>query len=251
MRKLTFAAVLLLFAFALAAPVLAQDSDYDVEGWKKRVASPTYGLVVGFLTIKDWDGNEFDTLAIPGIELRIFNGTNVAKRGGFFVGYEVGTIFFVKDDFDTYTLPTSGPPVDLTPNEFFAGTLFLLSKYGYRLDLGIEAAGLSLGVEAGMGLQVSMGGIDIQADDGSPDPPETWIQIYAPFSLVLDAAAEAAFRLGQNFRVFGRLGVMVMPGLVEWGTDDINYPSAEPSNGFTGEMSPANVNFRLGFALNY
>ena len=182
MRKLTFTAVLLLFAFALAAPIMAQDSAYDVEGWKKRVASPTYGLVVGFLTIKDWDGNEFDTLAIPGIELRIFNGTNVAKRGGFFVGYEVGTIFFVKDDFDTYTLPGGAGIVDFTPNEFFAGTLFLLSKYGYRLDLGIEAAGLSLGVEAGMGLQVSMGGIDIQADDGSDDlrpgsrstPPSPW-----------------------------------------------------------------------------
>ena len=244
MRKLTFAAVLLLFAFALAAPVLAQDSDYDVEGWKKRVASPTYGLVVGFLTMSDWDGNEIDQVAIPGIELRIFNGTNVAKRGGFFVGYEVGTIFFVKDDFDTYSFDSG--TIELTPNEFFAGTLFLLSKYGYRLDLGIEAAGLSLGVEAGMGLQLSMGGIDIS--DGTN---EEWIQIYAPFSLVLDAAAEAAFRLGQNFRLFGRLGVMVMPGLVEWGTDDINYPSAEPSNGFTGEMSPANVNFRLGFALNY
>jgi len=241
MRKLTFAAVLLLFAFALAAPVLAQDSDYDVEGWKKRVASPTYGLVVGFLTMSDWDGNEIDQVAIPGIELRIFNGTNVAKRGGFFVGYEVGTIFFVKDDFDTYSFDSG--TIELTPNEFFAGTLFLLSKYGYRLDLGIEAAGLSLGVEAGMGLQLSMGGIDIS--DGTN---EEWIQIYAPFSLVLDAAAEAAFRLGQNFRLFGRLGVMVMPGLVEWGNADL---PAEPSNGFTGEMSPANVNFRLGFALNY
>lgn len=218
---------------------------------EKRVASPTYGIVIGFLTMDDWDGNEFDTLAIPGFELRIFNGTNVGKRGGFFVGYEVGTIFFVKDDFDTYTLPIGAGTVDMIPNEFFAGTLFLLSKYGYRLDLGLKAAGLSVGVEAGMGLQVSMGGIDIRADDGTDDP-ETWIEIYAPFSLVLDAAAEAAFRLGQNFRLFARGGVMVMPGLVEWSTSDLEAEGlTTPDNGFTGEMSPASLNFRLGFALNY
>ncbi|MDY7028475.1 MAG: hypothetical protein SVR04_09285 [Spirochaetota bacterium] len=61
-----------------------------MEGWKKRVASPTYGMVIGFLTLSDNDGNEIDQVAIPGFELRIFNGTNAAKRGGLLRGLRGG-----------------------------------------------------------------------------------------------------------------------------------------------------------------
>ncbi|MDY7028474.1 MAG: hypothetical protein SVR04_09280 [Spirochaetota bacterium] len=99
-----------------------------------------------------------------------------------------------------------------------------------------------------MGLQVSMGGVDVSYEDSSGQG-ENWIEVYAPFSLVIDAAAEAAFRLGQNFRLFGRLGVMVMPQLVEWDSSDVE--GSIPPDGFNGTMSPANLNFRLGFALNY
>ena len=242
MRKIVFVAVVILFVCGLAAPVFSQETDYNVEGWKKRVASPTYGLALAFLPLTDEDGNELDTLVIPGFEMRIFNGTNVAKRGGFFVGYEVGTIFFVFGESGEYPAIGGAGPTIVQLNEFFVGTLFLLSKYGYRLDLGIEAAGLSLGVEAGMGLQVSMGGVDVR---NVISDEEQWLEVYAPFSLVLDAAAEAAFRLGQNFRVFGRLGVMVMPQLVEisWGSTGFDD--------FNGMVSPAILNMRLGFALNY
>jgi len=257
MRKLSFVLVLVFLVCGLAAPLMAEETAYNVEGWKKRVASPTYGLALATLTIKDWDGKEIDKMVVPGFEMRIFNGTNVAKRGGFFVGYEVGTIFFTMEQSDTYSLEAnSGAGTEeLQLDDFFVGTLFLLSKYGYRIDLGLEAAGLSLGAEVGMGLQLSMGGVDVVAsdpDDGDDDDnPETWVEVYAPFSLALEAAGEAAFRLGQNFRIFGRLGVMVMPQLVEWDTDDIAYDGSGPDKGFTGEVSPAIVNLRLGFALNY
>jgi len=93
-----------------------------------------------------------------------------------------------------------------------------------------------------MGLQVSMGGVDVR---NVISDEEQWLEVYAPFSLVLDAAAEAAFRLGQNFRVFGRLGVMVMPQLVEISEGSTGFDD------FNGMVSPAILNMRLGFALNY
>lgn len=240
MKKTLILAVLLLFLAGLAAPLFAQDTAYDVEGWKKRVAAPTYGVVVGTLSLRNEAGDELDTLSVPGFEMRIFNGTNVAKRGGFFVGYEVGTIFFMMSESDTYTVSDG----EVSLSDFFAGTLFVLSKYGYRVDLGLKAVGVSLGVEAGMGLQVSMGGVDVVLPDSFEDD-STWVEVYAPFSLVLDAAGEAAFRLGQNFRLFARAGVMVMPQLVE-----INRGNTGLSD-FKGEVFPALPNFRVGFALNY
>jgi hypothetical protein len=42
---------------------------------------------------------------------------------------------------------------------------------------------------------------------------------------------------------------MVMPQLVEWDSSDVE--AGTPPDGFNGTMSPANLNFRLGFALNY
>lgn len=35
-----------------------------------------------------------ETIWLPGIDLRLFRGVNVSKRGGFFAGVEVGTLFF-------------------------------------------------------------------------------------------------------------------------------------------------------------
>jgi hypothetical protein len=233
-RAAVVMAVFVLLA-VLTGTLAAQDNAFDVEGWKKRVASPTYGLAVGFLVPSD-DSGDLEPIPMPGIELRIFNGINVAKRGGFFTGYEVGTIFFIAES-DTIAL-TGGGEVYFSG---LASTVFLLSKYGYRLDLGVEAAGLSVGAELGIGAQMSIGGIDIYDVNGTSEGSAS---TQFPFSVMLDAAAEGAFRFGQNFRIFARIGASVIP-------PQFDYEGSVPGESFGFEMSPGIINARLGFALNY
>ena len=174
MKKTTYGILIALAGLALSTPLLAQDGAFEEEGWKKRVASPTYGAVFGLLEISDDDDNSLKSLTIPGVELRIFNGTNVAKRGGFFVGYEVGTIIFLLSDSDPFPAQSGAGEVSVNISEFFVGSVFLLSKYGYRADLGVKAAGLSLGAELGMGVQMSMGGADFSWNDGEGD---AWVEV--------------------------------------------------------------------------
>jgi hypothetical protein len=243
MKRAVSAALLLAVLMVLTGPLAAQEeSAYDVEGWKRRVASPTYGLVVTFLEVENGDGKIQDPIPFPGIELRIFNGMNVAKRGGFYTGYEVGTILFILPETDTLAL-SSGNEVVLSG---MADTVFLLSKYGYRLDLGLKAAGLSVGAELGIGAQMSLGGIDIVDADNSDNVE--YVEPGFPLSMLLDAAAEGAFRFGQNFRIFARVGGSVMPPLVDFSGD---FPNGAGADYFSMEMAPVIISARLGFALNY
>jgi hypothetical protein len=248
MKQAVPAVLLLAVLLLLAGPLAAQEeSAYDVEGWKKRVASPTYGVVVSFLEAEDGDGSVEDPFLFPGIELRIFNGMNVAKRGGFYTGYEVGTIFFVRPETDPLTLSDGGRLV----LSGMADTVFLLSKYGYRIDLGIKAAGLSVGAELGIGAQMSLGGIDI-VDADNPDNIE-YVEPGFPFSMMLDAAAEGAFRFGQNFRLFARAGISLIPPLIDFG-GEFALDATSGTGGteyFSLEMLPVIASARLGFALNY
>jgi hypothetical protein len=239
MKRAVPAALLLTVLMVLAGPLAAQEeSAYDVEGWKRRVASPTYGIAVGFLVPSD-DSGELDPVPMPGLELRIFNGMNVAKRGGFYTGYEVGTFFFGTKS-DTLTL-NAGGQVYL---EGMAATVFLLSKYGYRLDLGLKAAGLSVGAELGIGGQMNIGGIDVyNADTDQSVSADSQI----PFSVMLDAAAEGAFRFGQNFRIFARVGASLLPPMFDGSWND----PASVGEYFSITMTPVIISARLGFALNY
>jgi hypothetical protein len=245
MKNIIKGILILLSGIFLSAPLLAQDGAFEEEGWKKRVASPTYGAVFGLLNFTDDEGNDLGSLTIPGIEFRIFNGTNVGKRGGFFVGYEVGTIIFLASDTETFPARYGGTDTEAKISELFVGTLFLMSKYGYRADLGIKAAGLSLGAELGMGIQMSMGGADLYYEDSGGTGYEPWVEVSFPFSLLLEAAGEATFRLGQNFRLFARAGAMVMPSFF-----DIDEGSTGLSN-LDGEFLPIYPNLRVGFSLNY
>lgn len=65
--------------------------------------------------------------------------------------------------------------------------------------------------------------------------------------MLLDAAAEGAFRFGQNFRIFARVGGSVMPPLVDFSGD---FPNGS-GDYFSMEMAPVIISARLGFALNY
>ena len=220
-----------------AAAAFAQDSAYEVEGWKKRFASPSYGVAFAPVTIEFTDGGEDseETLVVPGVDIRIFNGINVAKRGGFYVGHEVGTSLFFLGESDSYSTDL-GP---YTVEDVFCGTIFLMSKYGYRLDLGSRALGFSAGAELGIGAQ--MGGGDVTlVPENDPDNDVSPDTEGMPFGPALEASIEGAFRLGQNFRLFLKAGGLVGPALLDWDHEALS-----------GEMQPVRPSIRAGFALNY
>ena len=45
---------------------------------------------------------------------------------------------------------------------YSAGMVFALAKYGYRIDLGISAMGVSLGAELGMGIRIGNGDLEME-----------------------------------------------------------------------------------------
>ncbi len=224
--------VALVLFFGAAAGAFGQDGDYEVEGWKKRFASPTYGFVLAptELDINDADGTE-DSIMIPGFEIRIFNGMNVAKRGGFYTGYEVGVNLFIYSEGDNYEINS----VNYRIQDLFCGTIFLLSKYGYRLDLGTDSGGLSIGPQVGIGAQMGGGSVDIYDDEDDDTTGADTDMIFGPR---LELSIEGSFRFGKNFRLLGLIGANIGPGM-EW-TGQIE-----------GEMLPVQPDIRIGFALNY
>ena len=245
MRKTVLFTTAILFIIGIGSSVFAEDSAYDVEGWKKRFASPTYGVTATPITLEysNSEGeDETEEIVVPGFDFRIFNGMNVNKRGGFYTGYEVGATFYVmgKGD-DTYEVDNPEFTKGARIEDFMCGMVFLLSKYGYRLDLGTKSGGFSIGVSAGIGAVMGGGGLTIKdVDNGSDD---TWASESpdsdALFGPMIEAGIEGAFRFGQNFRLVGVLGAAASPPM-EW-----------DSNVIEGEMSPVRPHLRLGFSQNY
>ena len=95
-KKVPFVVLLIFFLASGIGSVFGQTGDYEDEGWKKRFSSPTYGVALTPLELKyENTGNDYttETIWVPGVDLRIYNGINVAKRGGFYTGYEVGVQF--------------------------------------------------------------------------------------------------------------------------------------------------------------
>jgi formylmethanofuran dehydrogenase subunit C len=243
MRRTVVFAVALVLLFGIAGTVFAQDGAFEEEGWKKRFASPTYGVVLAptEIEIPTSGASLEEEILVPGFEIRIFNGMNVAKRGGFYTGYEVGVQFLLYTGGDDYYLKsnwnevTFGNTGNYRIESIFSGTIFLLSKYGYRIDLGTAAGGLSIGPQVGIGAQMGGGSVDIYNETNDVTESADTEMLFGPR---LELSIEAAFRLGKNFRLMGLIGANVGPGL-EWeGTID-------------GEMVPVQPDIRLGFALNY
>ena len=245
MRKIVLFTTVILFMICIGTSVFAEDGAYDEEGWKKRFASPTYGATVAPITLEynNSDGKiEEDEIVVPGVDFRIFNGMNVNKRGGFYTGYEVGATFYVmgKGD-DTYEVENPDFSDGARIEDFMCGMVFLLSKYGYRLDLGTKSGGFSIGASAGIGAVMGGGGLTIKdVDNGSDD---TWASespsTEAFFGPMIEAGIEGAFRFGQNFRLIGVLGAVASPPM-EW-----------DNNVIEGAMSPIRPHIRLGFSQNY
>lgn len=231
MRRVMCVMVVLVLFGGVAAMAFGQDGAFEEEGWKKRFASPTYGVVLAPTDLDIGNGNE-DSILIPGVEMRIFNGMNVAKRGGFYTGYEVGVNLFFYSEGESYNISGTNYKIQ----DLFVGTIFLLSKYGYRIDLGTAAGGLSVGPQVGIGAQMGGGNVDIYDDVSDDTTGADTDMIFGPR---LELSLEAAFRFGKNFRILGLIGANVGPGMT-WSDTNIS-----------GEMIPVQPDIRLGFALNY
>ena len=219
---------------------------------------------------RDEDGYT-ETIALPGIDLRLFRGVNVSKRGGFFAGVEVGTLFFVTpEDASSFTDTYPGVNEYTVEIETVMSMVFLMAKYGYRLDLGISLMGVSLGWELGIGARMAQGYMGLESE--ITDTPGGLIsngskEFYGDgmgMGVILDTAVEAAVRLGKNFRIIARLGAMITPPVFTssgdsygnfWdltGTADLATDSANQLvDRYTISPFPIIPTFRLGFILNY
>lgn len=266
--------LMLLTLLLVAAPLAFSQEEGGILGvWKEQFASPTYGIALIPGTISG-DGLAARKIAIPGLDVRLFQGTNVTKRGGFFTGIELGTLFFSnKPDgkalgIDTYSDSGSTYTDTYTPNlNYTAGMVFLLGKYGYRLDIGFALIGISAGAELGIGARLIRGDFNLSTTLDGFTRTLTWNSSTNPADLFLDAAAEAAIRLGKNFRIVARLGGMLTPSfLVEPNHDAWNATKDDVGGGDTNwtvgeidallqrynlELFPVIITGRVGFSLSY
>jgi hypothetical protein len=266
MRKISIIVLALLVLGASAG--FAQDKESLFGEWKGKVAAPTYGFAALPISVVGADGGAEEELWVPGLDLRIFMGTNVTKRAGFFYGLEVGTLVFFTPEEGT-TINDSWNDVDYSVDmNYSAGMVFALAKYGYRIDLGISAMGVSLGAELGMGARIANGYLGLEMIDygaSNAYAERGWDAEGGTMDLILDGALEAALRLGRNFRLFARVGALVTPpflnekiGQEDWWNYKDGIPTASDEDDartlvarYDVEIFPVIVTGRLGFALNY
>jgi hypothetical protein len=150
------------------------------------------------------------------------------------------------------------------------GLVFLMSRYGLRIDLGVSLIGISLGLDLGAGASLFSGGYRFYV--GS-DPDNTTVDVgsgssSAIMGLIVDGNAEAAIRLGKNFRIFAKAGVVISPiGLPDnrWNeyrhvaeADQLEEPWVTDEDRqkyllsqYRLELNPFALNARVGFALNF
>lgn len=294
-----------LLAVAMAGGLFALDAQQApadwLGNWEQRVAAPSYGLAMALWTVQTNQGNAGATsrLLIPGADVRIFNGANATQGGGFFTGVEVGATAFFNVDKNNKLNNTSFegkyPGNGGTPGtNYYAapftykvdvegslGMVYALAKYGYRLDLGFDLIGLSVGAELGMGARLAQGGLHLSINEtdsqtGGQFKVQRDFDNASATNLILDGAAEATLRLGKNFRFFARAGAVVTPEFFANGnTDNRDYWNAvymdpiDHSNAsqrsnfdyqkrdqillstFRVEQFPIIPEARVGFALSY
>lgn len=289
--------LLLLFALLIVSVPLAAMAQEEDEGeekekwtdtldkvlgqWKRDFAAPSYGIA-RFQAKVDGPGTLGDDeskLPIWAIDLRIMRGINVSKRGGFFAGVETGVLVFThlgRSEFsDSIWYPeySGGTGMDF-PLDFGVlmdgGLVFLMSRYGLRIDLGVSLIGLSLGLDIGAGASLFSGGYMFYVGD-DPDSPtvDVWSgSSGAIMGLIVDGNVEAALRLGKNFRIFVKAGAIVSPiALPELKRDEYRYIAEADYNNeswVTDEdrqkyllsqyrlaLDLFALDVRIGFALNF
>lgn len=285
-RKTVLFMIILLVALVIAPASVFCQTDKEMEQvrswlgqWKRNFASPTFGATLfrarldGKYVLNVPDSElEFPATAA---EIRIFKGVNVSKRGGFYTGVETGLFFFKnindvvfhEDDIGTMHLDYQG------------GLVFLMAKFGLRMDIGIALFGISLGGEIGIGGTMFAGEFTFSTDTAEyGELSQSYGNATANMSVILDTSVEGAIRLGKNFRLIAKAGIVGAPidtsnnkqqYFYKYSSEDPSeigwYWSGDPTGGpLTGrdkiwaildnyqvEMDPFAIDLRVGFILNY
>jgi hypothetical protein len=284
---------LLLALVVLSFPVsgFAQEQDPTLEEtfeemlgqWKRNFTAPSYGVsLIRFKVeqkqsaniVSDFGGEDF---FVPAMDLRIFRGVNISKRGGFYTGVEVGVLVLLGGSetlFDSITLTDPEVPgpfdyffdydIEIEPH---GESIFLMARYGYRADVGKALMGFSVGFDIGFGGALNYMGYDFFIEDFTGTRVDAGSGAdEARFGIVAEASLEAAFRFGKNFRMFLKPGIMVLP--VEFKKDedfpmgpDIFNDGINPNSdneyleyavgNYNVEMEFLLFNIRAGFSLNF
>lgn len=213
---------------------------------------------------------------VPAVDLRIFRGVNVSKRGGFYTGIETGVLIFAAPGEVNmfYDEPYYWPDVGFytTGLDFGAkmegGLVFLMAKYGLRMDVGIALIGASFGLEAGAEASLFSGCYRFFTGG----PKDTTVDVSSGSSaaimgLIVDINAEGALRFGKNFRLFAKAGIMIAPidlpdnrwdeyeyiasadGLEPWVGDNDRHRYLLSKYGM--DLDPFGLGARVGFSLNF
>ena len=285
MKKLTIL-LIALFLIGLSFNLLFAQTEKEVEQakswlgqWKRNFASPTVGVT---LFRANLDGrylmnvpdSEID-FPLTAAEIRIFKGVNVSKRGGFYTGVETG-LFFMQN-VNELTFPESN--LGEMRLNYQAGLVFLMAKFRLRMDIGIALFGVSLGGEIGIGGTMFSGGFDFSTTSTSGDEEitEGYGNAAANMGVIADASVEGAIRLGKNFRLVAKAGVVAAPIDSERRDSDFYYQytyipstSIKPGwywngvgpltgddekrailNNYQVEIDPFAIDLRVGFVLNF
>jgi len=262
MKKIT------IFIFLLVLTTLLPAAEENVVwDWKDNFASTTYGVALMPVEFNYGDTGSTNTILLSGIDIRLFNGKNITKKGGFYTGTEVGVLMFFSGDAefqDTLDGTSAGSVTyTITNRDAFIGTVFLMAKYGYRLDLGVKLFGISLGCEMGIGARIASGNYDYGADIEENDVVNSKGYDTTAMSMILDTAVEASVRLGTNLRFVAKVGVMLTPPFVnidseyDYGVDisDLTTVEIEEAseilNRYDVESSPLITTARVGFIVSY
>ena len=140
-----------------------------------QFAAPTYGAAIMPLDIGLAGNNNSFTMLLPAADVRVSAGSNVTDRDGFWHGYEAGGLFFFQPTAVGFDVPVVGEVGFTDTYNGSDGTpysasydvdtsidiqyVYLLAKYGYRLDIGFKLFGISAGAEVGIGARVVDGHI--------------------------------------------------------------------------------------------
>jgi len=216
--------------------VFGQSEDNGEESWMKRIASPSYGLTMGFFNLEfgPEDDRQNKTLIMPGIDIRHFNGVNVPRSGGFYYGYEFGILanFYLGE----YEFPYIGESVTTvgTVEGLMAASGFLMLKHGYRFPLGSGDDSPVFGIELEAG--IAAGGGDMQIKN--LDDENMAVLAEEPVGPIFELGFEGGLPVGKDLRFVTRLGITVVP-----------LPPVETEN--DGEMSPVRIGLRGGLTWNH
>jgi hypothetical protein len=276
-RGALIAALLLLTVIPLVS--LAQEQEDPAESpyglWKRNFASPTYGA--GFFNARvEWKGlestqSDFNKgeYLVPVVDLRIFRGVYVSRRGGFYTGVEVGTLILVplssKGFSDTVIVDDISAPYTYNSGlydfnvEVSGGAVFVMMKYGLRYDFGTSLLGFSVGFELGSGVALQTSGYRIVTETAEEDSGSDEIA----FNLIVEPSVEFGVRMGRNFRFLAKAGVIVMPSIVQHdkmydnsvlndgGTNSDEDYLRYALQGYEVELGTVGFGARVGFALNF